>query len=211
VLNKFYLPLLLYGEGGDSEGNLQEGEAQLMMGRMLHTLQDLTLFVNRISELVLNMVQQMASLYSPEGLLRVINANGIHLQTVFEHIGHALGILITLDHIFSEGTTFREHWNQYKRIITSIRGAPTEYGVDETKLKPFEKLLQTLEGKLMEGQIFTVCWQLDESSVSIRARWSNFNKYLPIPIADLIYNFIPISSYHCTVIFKQYLIIVANS
>lgn len=31
-----------------------------------------------------------------------------------------------------------------------------EYGVDESKLKPFEKLLQNLEGKLMEGQIFRV-------------------------------------------------------
>jgi len=97
------------------------------------------------------------------------------------------------------------------RIITSIRGAPTEYGVDETKLKPFEKLLQTLEGKLMEGQIFTVCWQLDESSVSIRARWSTFNIYLPIPIADLIYNFIPISSHQCTVIFNNILVVVANT
>lgn len=47
----------------------------------------------------------------------------------------------------------------YCRIITSIRGAPTEYGVEETKLKPFEKLLQTLEGKLMEGTIFRVCTQ----------------------------------------------------
>jgi hypothetical protein len=28
--------------------------------------------------------------------------------------------------------------------------------VEEAKLKPFEKLLQTLEGKLMEGQIFQV-------------------------------------------------------
>lgn len=42
------------------------------------------------------------------------------------------------------------------RIITSIKGNPAEYGVDEAKLKPFEKLLQTLEGKLMEGQIFKV-------------------------------------------------------
>ena len=42
------------------------------------------------------------------------------------------------------------------RIITSIRGSSAEYGVEEAKLKPFEKLLQTLEGKLMEGQIFTV-------------------------------------------------------
>ncbi len=80
-------------------------------------------------------------------------------QTVFEHIADALGILVTLDHIFDSGSRgiFGEHWNQYKRVVTSIKGAPTEYGVDETKLKPFEKLLQTLEGKLMEGQIFRVC------------------------------------------------------
>ena len=44
----------------------------------------------------------------------------------------------------------------FVRIITSIRGSSGEYGVEETKLKPFEKLLQTLEGKLMEGQIFKV-------------------------------------------------------
>ena len=28
--------------------------------------------------------------------------------------------------------------------------------MDETKLKPFEKLLQSLEGRLMEGHIFKV-------------------------------------------------------
>ena len=44
----------------------------------------------------------------------------------------------------------------HNRIITSIRGSSTEYGVEESKLKPFEKLLQNLEGKLMEGQIFKV-------------------------------------------------------
>ena len=39
----------------------------------------------------------------------------VGLQTVFEHIGSALGILITLDYIFTMGTTFQEHWKQYKR------------------------------------------------------------------------------------------------
>ncbi len=38
-----------------------------MMGRMLSLLQDLTLFVNRISELVKSTLQQLASLYSTEG------------------------------------------------------------------------------------------------------------------------------------------------
>ena len=42
------------------------------------------------------------------------------------------------------------------RVVTSIKGAPAEYGVESAQLKPFEKLLQSLEGKLMEGQIFKV-------------------------------------------------------
>lgn len=41
------------------------------------------------------------------------------IQTVFEHIADALGILITLDKIFAEGRTLREHWNQYKRYRPS--------------------------------------------------------------------------------------------
>ena len=44
-----------------------------------------------------------------------IKRYSIILQTVFHHVGKALAILITLDHIFTVGDTFREHWNQYKR------------------------------------------------------------------------------------------------
>lgn len=43
-----------------------------------------------------------------------------HVQTVFQHIGKALAILITLDHIFTSGGTFHEHWNQYKRYVCCI-------------------------------------------------------------------------------------------
>eukprot|EP00731_Ephydatia_muelleri_P001294 Em0001g1294a len=127
-----------------------------MMGRMLQMLQDMTQFINRICELVKCIIQQLASLYV-QSAGAVLNPTGIHLQTVFEHIGTALGILITLDHIFEQGETFKEHWQQYKRVITSIKGAPAEYGMEESKLKPFEKLLQALEGKLMEGHIFKSC------------------------------------------------------
>lgn len=42
------------------------------------------------------------------------------------------------------------------RVLTSIKGAPAEYGMEPGRLKPFEKLLQTLEGKLMEGKLFKV-------------------------------------------------------
>jgi len=44
VVNKFYFPLVMYGEGGKmDDGFLQDGEAQLMMGRMVPVLQVLLL------------------------------------------------------------------------------------------------------------------------------------------------------------------------
>jgi len=43
------------------------------------------------------------------------------------------------------------------RVVKSIRGAPAEYGVEDSKLRSLEKMLLTLEGKLMDGKILQVC------------------------------------------------------
>ncbi len=52
----------------------------------------------------------------------MIRADGIHLQTVFERLCDALGILITLDHIFKTQPTIKEHWEQYKRWLCVCGG-----------------------------------------------------------------------------------------
>ena len=60
------------------------------------------------------------------------------------------------------------------RIITSIKGTPGDYGVDEGKLRPFEKLLQNLEGKLMEGRIFQVRVKWVSRMVAHMQFWTPF-------------------------------------
>ena len=40
--------------------------------------------------------------------------------------------------------------------MKSIRGAPKEYDMDDARLRSLEKILLTLEGKLMEGKILRV-------------------------------------------------------
>ena len=39
------------------------------------------------------------------------------LQTVFEHLGSLLGVLVTLDHIIDHHANFMEHWTLYKRLV----------------------------------------------------------------------------------------------
>jgi len=44
-----------------------------------------------------------------------MHSQGISLQVVFEAIGEALTVLITLDEVFKAAELFRDHWEQYKR------------------------------------------------------------------------------------------------
>ena len=76
------------------------------------------------------------------------------------------------------------------RVITSIKGAPAEYGMEESKLKPFEKLLQALEGKLMEGHIFKVgvaSWLVNKSTDSHCMHTYHICAHTPVSTHKLTY------------------------
>ncbi|XP_052261533.1 WASH complex subunit 4-like isoform X2 [Dreissena polymorpha] len=154
---KFYNALMFYGEGEPEEG-LQEGDAQIQIGRMIPFLQELSCYVSRCNEVVKNVVQQMSSLHSTARAgQKLIDVSDVHFQAVFEHLGDLLGVLITLDELIASHTTLLDHWTLYKRMLKSVRHDPTKFGTTEDKLRPFEKLMMSLEGQLLEKMIFQNC------------------------------------------------------
>ena len=42
------------------------------------------------------------------------------------------------------------------RMLKSVHHNPTRFGVEDVKLRPFEKLLMGLQGQLLDGMIFQV-------------------------------------------------------
>ena len=42
------------------------------------------------------------------------------------------------------------------RMLKSVRHNPTRFDINQDKVRPFEKLLITLEGQLLDGMIFQV-------------------------------------------------------
>ncbi|MFT7812597.1 WASH complex subunit 7 [Arapaima gigas] len=154
---KFYNGLMYYGEGV-SDTSVVEGESQIQMGRFISFLQELSCFVSRCFEVVVNVVQQLASLYSSsKNATKVIESSGVHFQTVYEHLGELLVVLMTLDEIMENHGTLKEHWKMYKRLLKSVHHNPSKFEIQEEKLKPFEKLLLKLEGQLLDGMIFQAC------------------------------------------------------
>ncbi|PFX13788.1 WASH complex subunit 7 [Stylophora pistillata] len=153
---KFYTPLLLYEEAGADKEQVQEGDNQVRLGRMLPLLQDISSFVIRAYEVVKNVIQQLASLHSKEGP-KVMDVTGVHFTTVFEHLAGLLGVLITLDEIMDASHTLKEHWKQYRRMLKSVHNNTALFEIDEAKLRRLEKLLMSLEGQLLDGVILQNC------------------------------------------------------
>ncbi|KAF3854570.1 hypothetical protein F7725_022625 [Dissostichus mawsoni] len=184
---KFYNGLLYYGEGV-SDTSVVEGESQIQMGRFISFLQELSCFVTRCYEVVVNIVHQLAALYnSNKGATKIIESSGVHfqvglrflkqilhlcisiskylyhvclifpLQTVYEHLGELLVVLLTLDEIMENHGTLKDHWKMYKRLLKSVHHNPGKFSIPEEKLKPFEKLLLKLEGQMLDGMILQAC------------------------------------------------------
>lgn len=166
--SKFYNALLLYGEGEPEEG-LEEGEAQVQMGRMFPVLQELSCFVSRSYEVVRTVMKQFSCLYTNRPGPKMIDVTDVHFQIVFEHLGDLLGVLITLDHIIEQHPTLKEHWTLYKRMVKSVHHDPVKFGVPQDKVRPFEKLMMILEGKLLDGMIFQNCVEqpFDDDKVNV--------------------------------------------
>ncbi|XP_022098788.1 WASH complex subunit 4-like [Acanthaster planci] len=166
---KFYPGVMFYGEG-EPETGLEEGEAQVQMGRMMPFMQELSCFINRCYEVVRSTVHQLASLYNNSKTApKIIDVTHVHFQTVYEHLGDILRVLITLDEIVANQSTLKDHWTLYKRMLKSVHHNPTRFGVEESKLRPFERLLMGLQGQLLDGMIFQNCVEqgFDNNSVLV--------------------------------------------
>jgi WASH complex subunit 7 len=173
---------LLFGQ--DIDGEPEEGDAQLKVGKMMPYLMDLQAFVGRVYQVIKNMIQQMASLYHNHQQLYNKSFKGVcgnqasavcshshtrhchcclaihvqvHLNTVFHMMSELLTVLITLDEIIGQNPNFKLAWSMYKRMSKTIRSDASRYGTDEERMLQFEKLLLQIEGFLLDGRIYHVC------------------------------------------------------
>uniref|UniRef100_A0A2K6LI73 WASH complex subunit 4 n=1 Tax=Rhinopithecus bieti TaxID=61621 RepID=A0A2K6LI73_RHIBE len=125
-------------------------DCQIQMGRFIHSY--------RCYEVVMNIVHQLAALYISNKIApKIIETTGVHFQTMYEHLGELLTVLLTLDEIIDNHITLKDHWTMYKRLLKSVHHNPSKFGIQEEKLKPFEKFLLKLEGQLLDGMIFQAC------------------------------------------------------
>jgi len=155
---KFFPAIIFFGEG-DQDGKEQQ---QSFMAQFMSLLQDLSCYVNRCYEVVMNIMEQLSSFYTPPTIqngptTRLMDTSDLHLPMVFDHLGDLLRCLIVLDECVRSNVQIAEKWPAFKRIITSVKNNSDKVQLDFTRLPSFEKILVALEGQLLDGRIFSNC------------------------------------------------------
>jgi WASH complex subunit 7 len=162
---KFYGPLSLFGvtmaevspndTGHDEE--IPEGELELQVGRLMEKLKDLRYFVERARGVGQNLMQQLANLYKDDRVRgQTTSFTGVHIATIFEHIGELCTMFISLDEIIDCNENIRDGLNAYKDMMKTIAQDPGRFGTDATALDHFDEFINTMEDELLDGRIFAM-------------------------------------------------------
>ncbi|XP_076652185.1 strumpellin and WASH-interacting protein [Halictus rubicundus] len=136
----FYKKLFTHGER-DAENN------QKSITSLLSDLQDLFVFVNRVWTVVHLTTEQLSSLAG--------NANEVYLPVLIEHFVDLFVIALTLDEIIESQPSLLEQWKKYRMHVRSIIHDPSQFGILESKLHTFDKLLKDLQECLLKRVIFS--------------------------------------------------------
>lgn len=166
--------LLCFGDGrACDEAILEDDEAgepgrrEVEFGRALPFLQELSNFVDRCHACALNLVQQLAALYSPVEESYTVTFRDVRLVAAFESLSDLLALLVTLDIAIEQNEALAASWADYKRLLQRVRTDPDSWATPlgsndpSNRLVKFERLLADLDRCVLRANCFRVCAEQD--------------------------------------------------
>lgn len=136
----FYKKLFTHGERG-----IENNQSNIVS--LLSDLQDLFVFVNRVWTVTYLTTEQLSSLAG--------DSNEVYLPVLIEHFIDLFIIVLTLDEVIESQPSVLEQWKKYRIHVRSIAHNPSQFGIMESKLHTFDKLLKDLHEQLLRKVIFT--------------------------------------------------------
>lgn len=136
----FYKKLFAHGERGIEDNHYN-------ITSLLSDLQDLFVFVNRIWTVARLTTEQLSSLSG--------DSNEVYLPVLIEHFISLFTIVLTLDEIVESQPSLLEQWKKYRMHVRSVTHNPSQFGISESKLHTFDKLLKDLQEHLLKKVLFS--------------------------------------------------------
>ncbi|KAJ8686464.1 hypothetical protein QAD02_022258 [Eretmocerus hayati] len=138
---KFFDTLFSHGEQCIDNSNYK-------IESLLSDLQDLSVYSNRVFNVIHLTVSQLSSLAS--------NAHReFYLPVLIEYLLDLFLILITIDEIIGGQTTLVDQWKAYRVRVRSVIHNSSQLNIPEQKVLLYEKILKDLHLQLLSKTLFT--------------------------------------------------------
>ena len=124
-------------------------------------------FAGRVNALAVNLIRQLASLYSPQQKLFAATFKSVTMRRAFDALGDLLGTLILLDDALQRATQLPEAIAGYRRVLANMALEPDRYGIPLPQLKELDVRVAAVDVELLRGSVFRRCitQQLDARTV----------------------------------------------
>lgn len=152
-------PLSMFGDPDvDSDGYTDE-QAQRGLARMLPFLMDVWNWFARVKKVVAHIMRHFASLYDEK---QARTNYGPYQAVNFPIVWHALtdliGALVQVEEVFFQHDTLRQGLHVYRRMLATMAKNPAKYeGADEFQIEQTGKLLNKLDGDLLDDTMLRMC------------------------------------------------------
>ena len=111
--------LSVYGEEVD-EGNGNDksiSDEEICMARMLPHLNEIFDKINKLMNLGINLLEQLATLYSENNSQYSVSYKFYNFGLAFEYLGKILSYFLAIDSVVAGNEYIKEHWGKYRNMM----------------------------------------------------------------------------------------------
>jgi WASH complex subunit 7 len=152
--NELLYPLLIYGE---SENDIEDGEAENQIARMLPVFTELLEKITKLLSIAINLLNQTIALYNKKFKSYNDSFKNVNLFKPFDYVGKILSFFITIDTIVTDNENLTNHWRLYRLMFHRCKSDPLSFGFTEDQAKKLERVVKKIEASIMSGKLIHSC------------------------------------------------------
>ena len=151
--------LSVYGEEID-EGN-EEGKStndeEIRISRMLPYLNEIYEKINKLMNLAINLLNQLASLYSEQNTDYSVSYKFYNFGLAFDYLGKILSYFLAIDNVVARNEYLKEHWNKYRAMVYQTKNNAGILNITDEQRKKLSKFVKKINAPIFENTCYKQC------------------------------------------------------
>ena len=152
-------PLSVYGEETDDGKNEDKAvnDEEIRISRMLPVFHEIFDKINKLMNVAINLLDQLASLYSEQNAHYTVSYKFYNFGLAFDYLAKILSYFLAIDNVVSGNDYLRPHWNKYRSFVYQLKNNLSEFNMTEEQRKKLDKFVKKVNAPIFENTCYIQC------------------------------------------------------